>query len=340
MKTDLASRKSLDSLNSLYDLNLFQLNSMDRLVDPEVNLTSNCIRSKYYTPHSFSQHVINKQFASNLSFLHTNIRSLKKNFEDFQHHVLNEVNVHFTIIGVTETRIREGDSINLSLMPELPGYRFEFVPTPLAAAGVGLFIDENVKYRIAERVTNSSYQALWIEFQQSNNKKNMCGIVYRQDNDANEFLDYLSESLERFNRHNHNIYLTGDFNIDLLKYENCTYSQALLHCTQSFSMLPVLDKPTRVYGTSAALIDNIFTNNLENSIVGGNIVIDITDHFSQACMILTQQQLFPPLNKTKVRDYSNFNAGKFMTDLCEIDWNNTFRSSDVNNYHCIHKSEI
>lgn len=330
LNTDLASRKSLDSLNSLYDLNLFQLNSMDRLVDPEVNLTSNCIRSKYYTPHSFSQHVINKQFASNLSFFHTNIRSLKKNFEDLQHHVLNEVNVHFTIIGVTETRIREGDSVNLSLMPELPGYRFEFVPTPLAAGGVGLFIDENVKYRIVERVTNSSYQALWIEFQQSNDKKNMCGIVYRQHNDANEFLDYLSESLERFNRHNHNIYLMGDFNIDLLKYENCTYSQALLHCTQSFSMLPVLDKPTRVYGTSATLIDNIFTNNLENSIVGGNIVTDITDHFSQVCMILAQQQLFPPLNKTKVRDYSNFNADKFMTDLCEIDWNNTYCSSDVN----------
>ena len=163
-----------------------------------------------------------------------------------------------------------------------------------------------------------------------NDKKNMCGIVYRQHSNANEFLDYLSESLKRFNRHNHNIYLMGDFNIDLLKYENCTYSQALLHCTQSFSMLPVLDKPTRAYGTSATLIDNIFTNNLENSIVGGNSVTDITDHFSQAGMILTQQQLFPPLNKTKVRDYSNFNAGKFMTDLCEIDWNNTYRSSDVN----------
>ena len=96
MNTDLASRKSLDSINSLYDLNLFQLNSMDRLVDPEVNLTSNCIRSKYYTPHSFSQHVTNKQFASNLSFLHTNIRSLKKNFEDHQHHVLSEVNVLYS----------------------------------------------------------------------------------------------------------------------------------------------------------------------------------------------------------------------------------------------------
>ena len=62
--------------------------------------------------------------------------------------MLNEVNIHFTIIGVTETRIREADSINLTL--ELPGYCFEFVPTPLSASGVGLFIDENVKYRIVE----------------------------------------------------------------------------------------------------------------------------------------------------------------------------------------------
>ena len=77
------------------------------------------------------------------------------------------------------------------LIQELPGYYFEFVPTPLSAGGVGLFIDDNVKYRIVERVTNSSYQALWIEFQQSNDKKNVCGIVYRQHNDANEFLDYL-----------------------------------------------------------------------------------------------------------------------------------------------------
>ena len=31
-----------------------------------------------------------------------------------------------------------------------------------------------------------------------------------------------------------------------------------------------------------------------------------------------------------MRDYSNFNADKFMNDLCEIDWNSTYRSSDVN----------
>ena len=58
-----------------------------------------------------------------------------------------------------------------------------------------------------------------------------------------------------------------DFNIDLLKYETCSYTQILLQTMQSFPMFPVVDKPTRVCGNSATLIDNIFINNPENNIV-------------------------------------------------------------------------
>ena len=40
----------------------------------------------------------------------------------------------------------------------------------------------------------------------------------------------------------------GDFNIHLLKYENwvenCKYSQTLLQCMQSFSMLPTINLVT------------------------------------------------------------------------------------------------
>ena len=127
---------------------------------------------------------------------------------------------------VTETRLCESESIDF--IPQLPGYCFEFVKTPLSAGGVGFFINENCKYRVLERSTNSSYQALWIEILLPNHKKNFCGIVYRQHNDEDQFLDYLSDSLEYFSSHNNNIYLMGDFNIDLVKYENCIYSQSLL----------------------------------------------------------------------------------------------------------------
>ena len=229
-------------------------------------MTRSKIRSRYYSPHSFSvkfENTTNRDVVSDFSILHTNIGSLRKNIEHFQCHVVSEVKHNFTVLGVTETRLCEGESIDF--IPQLPGYCFKFVKTLLSAGGVGLFIKENCKYRVLERCTNYSYQALWIEILLPNQKKNICGIVYRQHNNADQFLHYLSDSLEYFS--NNIIYLMGDFNIDLLKYENCKYSQTLLQCMQSFSMLPATDKPTRVYGSSATLIDNIFTNNLMNNIL-------------------------------------------------------------------------
>ena len=228
-------------------------------------------------------------------------------------------------------------------LAELPGYCFESVPTPLSAGGVGLFIDQNCKYRVLERVSNSRYQALWIELHLPNNKKSVCGVTYRQHNNANEFLEYLTDFLERQCRQNQNIYLMGDFNIDLLKYETCSYTQTLLQTMQSFSMFPVVDKPTRVYGNSATLIDNIFINNPENNIVSGNIVSDTTDHFSQMCILTSHCKPFFPNNKTKVRDYSTFNAKSFIDDLQNINWNNICKHTDANQsfsrfYKCVNKT--
>ena len=81
-----------------------------------------------------------------------------------------------------------------------------------------------------------------------------------------------------------------------------------------------IDKPTRVYGSSATLIDNIFTNNLTNNISSGNIVTDTTDHFSQVCIVNVNKQKLPHTKKTKFRDYSSIDANKFMNDLSAINW--------------------
>ena len=54
---------------------------------------------------------------------------------------------------------------------------------------------------------------------------------------------------------------------------------------QSCHFIPTIDKPTRVHRNSATLIDNIFTNSPEQYIVSGNIISDISDHFTQFCII-------------------------------------------------------
>ena len=83
-----------------------------------------------------------------------------------------------------------------------------------------------------------------------------------------------------------------------------------------------IDKPTRVHNSSCSLIDNIFINSLEYSICSGNIVSDLTDHFSQFCILnfSTNRDLCDQSkSKWLTRDFSNYSETKFQSELSEID---------------------
>ena len=108
----------------------------------------------------------------------------------------------------------------------------------------------------------------------------------------------------------------GDFNINLLHAESSHYAQEFLLSLQSFSFTPTIDKPTRVHNSSATLIDNILTNKVDAIINSGNIVSDISDHFSQFCVSHT---FFKKLKskKQKHRDFSGFSVNSFNSELSE-----------------------
>ena len=76
----------------------------------------------------------------------------------------------------------------------------------------------------------------------------------------------------------------GDFNINLLNAETYNFTKEFLLTLQSYSFIPTIDKPTRVYSSSATLIDNIFANKNCGKITSGNIISDISDHYSQFCL--------------------------------------------------------
>ena len=76
------------------------------------------------------------------------------------------------------------------------------------------------------------------------------------------------------------VYIMGDFNIDLLKCESSQISEDFLLSLQSCYLIPTVDQPTRVHRTSATLI----VNNPDKLLTSGNIISDIIDHFSQFCI--------------------------------------------------------
>ena len=76
------------------------------------------------------------------------------------------------------------------------------------------------------------------------------------------------------------LHIAGDFNMNLFDYENCKKVQEFLNLVYDNSIIPTINKPTRVTRQSAAAVDLILTNfsiNFDFKIA--TFKIDISDHF-------------------------------------------------------------
>ena len=111
----------------------------------------------------------------------------------------------------------------------------------------------------------------------------------------------------------------GDFNIDLLNYENHTATNEFVNMMFSYHFQPSILHPTRITDTSSTIIDNIYINNAtESNICSGNILSLISDHLPQFAILYDNA----PEYKTSsyyAYDYKNFNEGKFLSDYNDIE---------------------
>ena len=106
------------------------------------------------------------------------------------------------------------------------------------------------------------------------------GCVYKPPNaDINLCTTYMDSLLAKVNKEKKLCYIAGDFNIDLLKFDEHLPTADFVNCIFSHSFLPTINKPTRVTEKTATLIDNIFTNvDLKNS-MSSILYADISDHY-------------------------------------------------------------
>ena len=136
LNNNLTTKKQLQCLKSLRDLDVFSLN-INSSVNPDHNLNYEPIQCNYYSPYGFSQQKSFLSSGPSFSLLHNNVRSLRRNLDNFQSHLLEELQLHFSVIGVAETKITNSN-LPLDFDPLIPNYRFEYVPTPLSAGSVGM----------------------------------------------------------------------------------------------------------------------------------------------------------------------------------------------------------
>ena len=140
---------------------------------------------------------------------------------------------------------------------------------------------------------------------------------------------YLKNLLEKLNLENKNIVLMGDYNINLLNYENSAETSQFLDSMCSYSLFPSITQPTRVTHKSKTLIDNIFVNFHSPDTVSGNITVSISDHLAQFILIPSRKVLEKP-QKVFKRCYKNFDKEKFTHDIDNINWNEHIKDENIN----------
>ena len=126
------------------------------------------------------------------------------------------------------------------------------------------------------------------------------------------------------------MFICGDFNIDLMKYETHNGTKRFLDCMYGLGLYPLIDRPSRITTHSCTLIDNIFTNQINYSIRSGLLMNDITDHLPifALCNYEIENKKSDPVKY--VRNLKNENVSLLIESLSQEMWNNVLQSDDVN----------
>ena len=151
--------------------------------------------------------------------------------------------------------------------------------------------------------------------QNNHKRKNVIvGCIYRHPGmDPAEFNDLYLQNLNTLAFKNKDIFLRGDFNINILQYDNNKDSQEFLDKMHSNFLLPYISSPSRVTPRSQTLIDNIFSNKIEEESFSGNITTTVSDHCTQ--FLLLKNNNLPKGKKERklIQDYRKIDKKNFET---------------------------
>ena len=166
----------------------------------------------------------------------------------------------------------------------------------------------------------NEFTAKWIEIINKNDSNILISSIYRHPskNDT-PFLDYLTTTLSKVSKENKLIFITGDFNYNLLNYKKNEEVSNFLHCMYTHLLQPNIIYPTRIVGNARpSLIDNIYSNCINREVISGNLIDKISDHMPNF-LILQQYKKSELKTKFIKRNYSNFIPKNFENDLKKHD---------------------
>ena len=205
---------------------------------------------------------------SSLSLFHINTCSLSKNFGDIEY-LVKTINTSFDIIAISETRILKNTNIVKNI--DILNFSYEFTQTESTADGALLYIADHLAYqkRNELNIYEKNYlESNFIEVTNPSKTNVIVGCIYRHPTmDLNEFNCYdLNPLLEKLAKGQKTVFLLGDFNVNLLKYEQHKETNEFLDSLSFNMFLPYIIQPTRITSHSKSIIGNIFSSYVSHEI--------------------------------------------------------------------------
>ena len=200
--------------------------------------------TKYYSDEQFVRYVKSK---GDLSFIHFNARSLNKNFQKIKDSI-DDLKLSFDIIAISETWA-ETDTIDGFT---LNGYEaFHIVRGQRKGGGVALYVHRrfNCAIRAVQcKVVEQVFECVTVELDLKKHKHITVSCVYRTPGTD---VDLFCESLEQIFSDvmpRKSMFICGDFNIDLMKYETYNGTKRFLDCMTLYGLglYPLIDRPRRI----------------------------------------------------------------------------------------------
>ena len=177
-------------------------------------------------------------------------------------------------------------------------------------------------------------ESLCLEITNEKSKNIILNLTYRsrKNGDVKEFEKHLNKILSTNDILKKEVIMAGDFNMNLLDFEQNKKVQNFLDMMFGHSMMPVINKPTRVTKNTTTAIDHIFDNSVTTTkFKTGIIKSDISDLFP--IFFLADYNIH--IKETKERfifrcDLSDNSGGKFKYKLGTVSWESITNSSDTN----------
>ena len=292
------------------------------------------IDCKYYTLDSFCKQKFNSK--KHFSIFHLNVHSIDLHITELQVIISKFDKLKFDFICITESKIQNGTPPKSDI--SIPGYQPpESMPTDASKGGVLIYVKNGINYKPRKDLNmhkSKELESFFIEVINGKSKNEIIGTIYRHPcMDPNEFVDdYMKPLNDKLNKENKHVYLTGDFNFDLL---NTTHTETFefFDTMMSSFLLPSITLPTKINKEKSTVIDNIFTNHINPEMKSGNLQIAISDHLPSFLIVPKDNQNHLPKNQNLyTRRTKNFDRVNFILDYFRIDWDNILelQKNDVN----------